>query len=357
MTEIEQRRQAVAARLPALKIDALLVSSPANVRYLSDYSGSNGLVLVTPKETHFFTDPRYAIASQSIPGKVHIVKGPLISGVAAVIKRKRLKKIGFEAAWMRYEEYAKLKDALPLGSALVPVGRAIEEQRMIKSSAEIEKIRKSVIVNSEAYVRTMKRTKAGMTERQIAANLDFEMRRLGAEGNAFETIVAAAERSALPHAHPSERVLAENELLLIDMGASVGGYSSDMTRVACAGKPSGRTRDLYRAVLEAQLAAVDSVRAGIEAGRVDFVARKVLARHKMDRAFVHSTGHGLGLEIHENPRVAKKEKTPLQAGMVITIEPGAYIEGFAGVRIEDTVLVTNSGCEVLTPTPKELLTI
>ncbi len=357
MSEIEQRRQAIAARLPGLKVDALLVSSSANVRYLTDYSGSNGLVLILRDETHFFTDPRYAIASQKIPGKVHIVKGPLIAGVSGVLKRKRIKKIGFEAAWLRYEEYAKLKDELPLSSALHPAGRIVEEQRMVKSLPEILKIRRSVAVNSEAYFRIMKRVRAGIQEQEIAAALDYEMRRLGAESTAFETIVAAGDRSALPHAHPSARKLEENELLLIDMGASVDGYSSDMTRMAHAGPVSKRARDLYKAVLEAQLAAVDTVRAGIPANKVDRAARSVLKKHKLDRAFVHSTGHGLGLEIHEAPRVAKTEKTELQAGMVITIEPGAYIEGFAGVRIEDTVLVTQHGCEVLTPTPKELLTI
>jgi Xaa-Pro aminopeptidase len=358
LTEIEQRRQAIAARLPRLKVDALLVSSPANVRYLSDYTGSNGFILITRDQAHFFTDPRYAIeASQGITCKVHVTKGPLIAGVSALLKRKRLKKIGFESAWLRYEDYAKLKDALPLAVGLHPVGRIVEEQRMVKSAGEIQKIRRSVAANSEAYSRTLKRIRTGVREHEIAAELDYQMRRLGAEKPAFETIVAIGERSALPHAHPSERRLAENELLLIDMGASVDGYSSDMTRVAYTGVPSRRVHELYTAVLQAQLAAIDAVRAGVAASKVDGAARDVLKRHKLDRAFVHSTGHGLGLEIHEPPRIGKNEKTKLQAGMVITIEPGAYIEGLAGVRIEDTVLVTATGCEVLTPTSKELVTI
>jgi Xaa-Pro aminopeptidase len=358
LSEIEQRRQALAARLPELKVDALLVSSAANVRYLSDYAGSNGLILITRPEALFFTDPRYAIeASQKITCKVQVVKGPLLAAVAAVLKRKRLKKIGFESAWLRYEDYIKLKEALPLAAGLHPVGRIVETQRMVKSPAEVARIRKSVAVNSEAYARTVKRAKVGLTEREIAAELDFQMQMLGAEKPAFETIVAAGDRSALPHAHPSARRLANNELLLIDMGASVEGYASDMTRVVHAGVPSKRVRDLYKAVLEAQLAAIDAVRAGVATNRVDAAARAVLKRHKLDRAFVHSTGHGLGLEIHEPPRVAKTDKTKLQAGMAITIEPGAYIEGFGGVRIEDTVLVTAHGCEVLTPTPKDLLNI
>jgi Xaa-Pro aminopeptidase len=358
LTEIEQRRQAVSARLAELKIDALLVSSAANVRYLTDFAGSNGLILITARGADFFTDPRYAIeAAQHISCKVHVIKGPMITGIAKVLQRMRIKRIGFESAWLRYEEYARLKDSLALGASLIPVGRIVEQQRMVKSADEIAKIRRSVNVNSEAFSRAVKKIKPGRRESDIAADIDFEMRRLGAEKPAFDTIVAAGDHAALPHAHPSARKLGENELLLIDMGASVEGYASDMTRVVHTGTPAKRTRELYKAVLEAQLASLDAVRAGVTGGKVDRAARNVLKKHNLDRLFVHSTGHGLGLEIHEPPRIAKTEKLILKAGMVITIEPGAYIEGFTGVRIEDTVLVTETGCEVLTPTPKELLKI
>lgn len=354
MTELEQRRSAVAARLAGLKIDALLVSSPANVRYLSGYSGSNGLLVITPAESHFFTDPRYQLeASQKITCKVHVAKGPLIVAASALLKRKKLKKIGFESAWVQYEAYARLKGALPLGFGLHPVGRLIDEQRMVKSAAEIERIRISVRVNSEAYSRTIRNIRPGLRERDIAAELEFQMRRLGADKAAFDTIVAAGPHSALPHAQPGAHRLTESELLLIDMGSSLEGYCSDMTRVSYAGVAPKRVRDLYRAVVEANLAGIDAVRPGIAAGKVDAAARNVLKAHKLDRAFVHATGHGLGLEIHEMPRIGKTEKTQLQAGMAITIEPGAYLEGLGGVRIEDTVLVTATGCEVLTPTSKE----
>jgi Xaa-Pro aminopeptidase len=183
------------------------------------------------------------------------------------------------------------------------------------------------------------------------------MRRLGAEKPSFETIVASGERSALPHAHPTGAVLKSGQLLLIDMGAFQDGYASDMTRMLFLGTPGARVRRLYRAVLEAQLAAIDAVRPGVTSAHVDRQARKVLKAYKLDRAFVHSTGHGLGLEIHELPRIGKKDKTPLAAGMAITIEPGVYLEGFGGIRIEDTVVVTPTGCEVLTPTSKELRAI
>ena len=314
-------------------------------------------MLLTEAESHFFTDPRYSIASKTITCKVHVAKGLLTAAVTAVLKRKKLKRIGFESAWMRYEDYAKVKEELPLGVSFKPVSRLVEELRMVKSKAEIELIRSSVQANSEAYARTMKRIRPGAREQDIAAELEYQMRILGAEKPAFETIVASGARSALPHAQPTARRLEESELLLIDMGASLNGYSSDMTRVAYSGVPPRRIREVYKAVLEAQLAAVNAVHAGTTASKVDGTARGVLKQHELEREFVHSTGHGLGLEIHERPRIGRKDKTRLRAGMVITIEPGVYIDGLGGVRIEDTVLVTENGCEVLTPTSKEFLNL
>jgi len=187
----------------------------------------------------------------------------------------------------------------------------------------------------------------------LAAEIDYRMRKLGAEKPAFETIVAAGARSALPHAQPSDKIIGPNELLLIDMGATLAGYASDMTRSVFLGRAGSRIKRIYEAVLEAQLAALDAVRPGVTAGHVDRQARQALKRRRLDNAFVHSTGHGLGLEIHEPPRLGKNDKTRLQEGMAITIEPGAYLEGFGGVRIEDTAVVTKNGCEILTPTSKE----
>jgi Xaa-Pro aminopeptidase len=356
LTEIDQRRRALSARLPELKIDALLVSAPANIRYLTGFAGSNAILLMTQAEAHFFTDPRYALeATRQMTCTVHVEKKALLMAAVAIIKRKHLKKIGFESSSLRYDDYIKVKQDLPLGAAMYPIGRIIEEQRMVKSASELDLIRRSVATNSEAYSKTIRRIHAGAREMDIAAELDYQMRALGAEKAAFETIVAAGPRTALPHAHPTTHRLGENELLLIDMGATQEGYASDMTRVAHTGTPSKRILRLYKAVLEAQLAALRSIKAGVTTGQVDAAARNVLKRHELDRAFVHSTGHGLGLEIHEPPRIARKDKTKLQAGMAITIEPGAYIDGLGGIRIEDTVLVTEHGCEVLTPTPKDFI--
>lgn len=340
-----------------LKIDALLVSALPNIRYLTGFTGSNGLLLLTPDSQTLFTDARYTIqASQECQCKVKIVpKGPLDLAAVDAIKRKRLKSIGFEAARTIFESYQRLKEALPLAASLKPVGTVIEKLRMIKSAAEIERIRRAVRTNSEAFEATVRSIRPGIPEMAIAAELDFKMRRLGADKAAFETIVATGTRTALPHAQPSQQKTAVNELLLIDVGACQNGYMSDMTRMLFLGKPSQQVRRIYNSVLKAQLAAIDAVRAGTTAGQVDRKARQVMESEGLGNEFVHSTGHGLGLEIHEAPRVGRKDATRLEAGMVITIEPGAYIRDFGGVRIEDTVLVTENGCEVLTPTSKELM--
>ncbi len=356
MTEFPQRQGAVAEALAGRKVEALLVSSPASVRYLTGYAGSNGLVLIAEGAAHFFTDPRYATETKGlIDAQVHVCKGPLIDHAAKVLKRERLKRVGFEPGHMNVEQHERLRRALPPGYTLTAVSGVVEALRAVKSPGEIARIRRSVQVNAEAYMRTLRRVRLGARERDVAAELDYQMSVLGAEKSAFDTIVAVGERTALPHARPTDRRLGEDELMLVDMGATLDGYTSDMTRMSFTGSPRKPIKDLYKAVLEAQLAGIDAVRAGIPASRVDAAAREVLKRHELDKAFVHSTGHGLGLEIHEGPRIARKERTRLQAGMVITIEPGAYVAGLGGVRIEDAVLVTERGCEVLTPTSKEFI--
>jgi Xaa-Pro aminopeptidase len=258
---------------------------------------------------------------------------------------------------MTCDWFESLKARLPLKASLEPAAGWIEELRMIKSESEMELIRRSVATNSRAFDETLGKVRAGIKEQDLAAELEYRMRRLGAEKPAFETIVAAGARSALPHAQPTEARLEPGGLVVVDMGALQNGYSSDMTRMLFVGSPSAKVKRTYRAVLEAQLAAIDAVRAGVSTVHVDRQARKVLKAAGLERAFVHSTGHGLGLEIHEPPRIGKRDKSRLETGMAITIEPGVYLEGFGGIRIEDTVLVTPTGCEILTPTSKELRTV
>ncbi len=314
------------------------------------------VVVPADGEAVLLTDPRYEIqAAQEVSCRVVVVKGPLPKAVMRLARRRRLHRLGFEAGRLTFSDYEALQDGLWLGATLEPAAGMVEALRMVKSDAEIQAIRHSMRIASEAYQRAMRRVRVGMLESDLAAELDYQMRRLGAEKPAFETIVVAGERTALPHARPGPHPLAAGGLLLVDAGAVRSGYASDMTRMAFLGTPGRKVRRLYQAVLEAQEAALCAVRPGISAGAVDRAAREVLQRHGLEQAFVHATGHGLGLEIHESPRLGKREKTRLAAGMVVTIEPGVYMKGFGGIRIEDTVVVTSNGCEVLTPAPKELL--
>jgi Xaa-Pro aminopeptidase len=356
--EFEPRRDAVAAGLPGRKLDAMLVSFGANLRYLSGFTGSNGALLVLPERSILFTDPRYTIqAGQESTCQVRIAKGPLLMDVVAAIRRLGVKRIGYEPAHMTCDFFEALRSRLPVRASLEKAGGWIEELRMLKSDEEVARIRRSVDTNSRAFEQVTARVRSGMKEQDLAAELEYRMRRLGAEKPSFETIVAGGERSALPHAQPTAARLEPGGLVVVDMGAIQDGYCSDMTRMLFIGTPDAKVKRTYRAVLEAQLAAIDAVKAGARTTRVDAAARNVLKGYGLDRAFVHSTGHGLGLEIHEGPRIGHKDKSKLQAGMAITIEPGVYLEGFGGIRIEDTVIVTDRGCEVLTPTSKDLRVI
>jgi len=350
---------ALTNRFADLKIDAFLVSAPPNIRYLSGFTGSNALLLVTPVGSTLFTDPRYTIqaAGETSGCAVKTARGPLLAEAAQLIARRRLKRIGFERGRLLFDSWQRLKDALPLGASLRPVGPVVEELRMVKSPDEIARIRASVLANSLAFEAALPRIRPGVRESEIAAELEYQMRRHGAEKPSFDTIVASGPRSALVHAQPTCEPAGSNQLLLIDMGATRDGYVSDMTRTLFLGRPGRKVRNMYDSVLMAQLAGIAAVREGVTAEQVDRATRRVLRADGLDKAFIHSTGHGLGLEIHEPPRLGKKDKTRLRAGMAITIEPGVYVEGFGGIRIEDTVVVTAGGCEVLTPTTKEFIVL
>lgn len=341
------------AAMAATGAEAAVITSLPNVRYFCGFTGSNGALLVSGHAVTLFTDPRYTIqAGLEAAAKVVVAKGPLETAV--VKKLGAFRRIAFENGRISFRSMAALQKAKGDWLAL---DDTCEKLRMVKSEGEQAAIRASVDLNSAALAAAMQHFQVGMTETDLAAEIEYRMRRLGAEKAAFETIVAFGERSALPHAHPGAAKITGRGLLLIDMGAFLNGYASDMTRMAHLGTVPAQTRKLFKAVQEAQLAAIDRVRAGVTTASVDAAARKVLETHGYGEAFVHSTGHGLGLEIHELPRIGKKDKTRLEAGMAITIEPGAYLEGFGGVRIEDTVLVTATGCEILTPTSKNLMVL
>ncbi|MGI8958385.1 MAG: M24 family metallopeptidase [Bryobacteraceae bacterium] len=355
--EFSLRRDRLLPLLQEARADAIVITALPNIRYLSGFTGSNAALLMTGDRTLLFTDPRYQIqASAESDCEVKIAKGPLTKELLKWTRRLRVKSLAFEQNRISFEDFEHLKHGAK-GIRLKALSGIVEKLRLIKSGAEIAAIKRSVQLSSAALEQALRHFRSSMTERDLAAEIGYRMRRLGADREAFETIVASGERSALPHAHPSNHPIQPNRLLLIDMGATAAGYASDMTRTHAVGKPTVEARRMYRAVLESQLAAIDAVKPGVSCSSIDLAARSVLRTHHLDNLFIHSTGHGLGLEIHEAPRLGRKERAKLKAGMAVTIEPGVYAEGLMGVRIEDTVVVTSTGCEVLTPTEKELVVL
>ncbi|MGA8597364.1 MAG: Xaa-Pro peptidase family protein [Bryobacteraceae bacterium] len=353
-TQYLQRRERLISAFRQNRIEAFLITALPNVRYLSGFTGSNGALLLTDSRAILFTDPRYQTqAPIESDCEVRIAKGPLLLETSKSLKKLAPRRLGIERGRISFQDYDFLKSEVT-GSRLVPITGVIERLRMVKSPAEIATIKTAVELNSAALRQALHSFRSRMTEIDLAAEIEYRMRRLGADGPSFDTIVASGPRSALPHAHPASTPIEGNQLLLIDMGATVAGYTSDMTRTMGVGRLVPKAKRIYKAVLESQLAAIDAVKPGVRSSSIDGTARNVLKKHGFDRFFVHSTGHGLGLEIHEIPRIGRKDPTVLDIGMVITIEPGVYVEEFGGVRIEDTVVVTEKGCQILTPTPKNL---
>jgi Xaa-Pro aminopeptidase len=286
-------------------------------------------------------------------------KTPLLSAaewIARAAKRRR-RLVGIEGESMTVAGERRLAALLGKSVRLRQAPNLIERMRMIKDADELARIRKAVLLAAGLFETVRKTVRPGVQETEVAAQIEFEARRAGADGMSFETIIAGGRRSALPHGRASHQELPAKGFVVCDFGVILAGYCSDMTRTVYVGRVNREVRDFYEAVREAQLAGISAVRPGVTVGEVDRAARNVLKRAGLGRYFTHSTGHGVGLEIHEPPRVAAGQPEVLQPGMVITIEPGAYIPDQWGVRIEDMVVVTGRGCEVLTPTTKELIAV
>ena len=350
-------------QLAPAKVDALLVSHLPNIRYLCGFTGSAGFLLATESGAVFFTDSRYARqAHEQVQGaKVVIARNSVIEAVGAWVgaRRKRSKSwaLGIEADHLTVAERKRLLDLMPSGVRLKSAPPLIERARMIKDADELALIRAAVQFGAKLFDRALEVLKPGTTETEVAAEMEYAARRAGAEAMSFPTIIAAGARSAMPHGRASEQAIRPGGFVVCDFGVILAGYCSDQTRSVWVGARSDEARGAYEAVLEAQQAAIAAVRPGVKSGEVDAAARKVLSKNGLGRFFTHSTGHGVGLEIHEAPRIARGQTEVLKPGMVITIEPGVYFPGKWGIRIEDMVAVTENGCEVLTPTSKDFVVV
>lgn len=349
--------------LAGSRFDALLLGHLPNIRYLCGFTGSAGLLLVEDAGSVFFTDVRYDTQAHEEVKAAKVViarKSPLEALADFLGKRRRRTKgwtVGIESEHFTVAEKSRLNKLRPSGVTLKDAPAIVERARMVKDEDEIRQIRAAAEFGAKLFDRTLEVMRPGIKEIEVAAEMELAARRGGAEEMSFPTIVASGARSALPHGRASEKPITPGAFVVCDFGVILSGYCSDQTRTVWVGSISKDARPAYEAVLEAQESAIQAVRPGITVGEVDSAARKVLQRAGLGPYFTHSTGHGVGLEIHEIPRVAQGQPEVLQSGMVITIEPGVYFPGKWGVRIEDMVVVTEGGCEVLTPTSKEFLAV
>ena len=354
-SDTQRRQTRLLAVLESRGVEGLIVSHLPNIFYLTGFSGTAGLALFTSREKVLWVDGRYRLqARQQVrSARVVVVQRSPWLALARFLNRGPRRRIGVESQRLRYGEFLLLRKELRKRVELVPLAGAVEELRERKDPSEIDRVREACRLSVNVLTQVREILRPGVQEREVAAEIDYRLRREGADGVAFATIVASGPRSALPHGVPSERRIGKNELVLIDLGAILNHYCGDMTRTLFLGKADSQTSHVYERVREAQQNALDSLHAGVPAKQVDQAARSSLRREGLDRAFAHSTGHGVGLEIHEAPRLARGVESRLPANSVVTVEPGVYWPDWGGIRIEDTVLVGEDGPEILTPADKD----
>jgi len=342
-------------KLTALDLDALLVTDLLNVRYLSGFVGTFAVLLVTHDNVFLITDSRYTQqAAEQCPHCVICqIERSWIPYVQSLASELSIGRLGFEDHSLCYKDWNELNSVLHVGE-LVPAEQLIEDLRMIKDTNEISAIRKAAQIADAAYAHITSFVKPGLHERDIVIELDYFIRKAGAEKEAFDSIVISGPRSALPHGKPSDRVICEGDLLLMDFGARCEGYHSDITRTVVLGTPNNEQSKVYEIVLEAQSRAISKLRPGVSGREIDAIARDFIAEKGLAQYFGHGLGHAIGLAVHDGKALSQYSELTLQPGMVVTVEPGIYIPNWGGVRVEDDVLITDAGCEILTLSPKTL---
>lgn len=343
--------------------EAILVTRLPNIRYLTGFTGSAAMLLIAQDSALFVTDGRYSEQSReqlgSVEADIEIAIGVSTDeqrkAFQEVIARVGIRRLLLEAGGVTWQQARDFTESWFPEIEVLPGGPIIEDLRMIKEPSEVERIRSACSIADDALASLLPSLGSGITERSFALALEVAMRERGADGNSFDPIVASGPNGAKPHARPSNRVIECAELVVIDFGCIVDGYCSDMTRTVSVGEPSPEARHMWEVVYESQVAGRDCVKAGVSAREVDRVCRDIIVAAGWGEAFAHGTGHGVGIEIHEDPRVSQASSATLVAGHVVTVEPGVYIPGIGGVRLEDTVFVTEGGCEPLTAFPKQLV--
>jgi len=348
-------------KLDELKLEAFLITDGINMRYVSGFSGSAGMLLITQKEAVLFTDSRYLERADAEIEDVIVYRNKseekeklkILDYLSLELERLGIKKLGFESDSVYYYFYQSLLDKFP-SIEWVPVKRVVESIREIKSQDELDCIKEAAGIAEKAYLRTMEYLVPGVRECDIRAHLNYFIQTLGGFGESFEIIVASGPNGAIPHARTSERIIREGELIVIDFGATYKGYCSDCTRTVLLGEANKKQKFLYELVLKAQKAALGKIAPGVSCSEIDNAAREIFKAEGYAEEFTHSTGHAVGLLVHEKPGLSFISEYKLEAGMVITVEPGLYFSGWGGIRIEDMVVITVHGFELITHLPCEL---
>lgn len=351
-----KRIKAVRKMLEDHNIDGFLVTKEQNWRYLSGFTGSNALLFINSTDNYLITDFRYLEQAADQAKGFNIIRPQTVIEDALVEQLSKLdvKRVGFEDDSLTYHTFKSYQSKLS-GIELVPLHQQVEKIRWIKDPTEIEDIKKAAEIADEAFGHILDYIKPGVRESEIALELEYFMRRQGAEKPAFDTIIASGPRAALPHGVASDKEISTGDFIVMDYGAVFGGYHSDMTRTVVVGRPDPKQAEIYHIVLDAQGKALQSIKPGVKCSTVDFAARSLITTAGFGANFGHGLGHSVGLEIHEKPVLAPKDETILEPGMVLTVEPGVYLPGRFGVRIEDLVLVSTKGCEILSKSPKQLI--
>ncbi|SER47302.1 M24 family metallopeptidase [Salisediminibacterium halotolerans] len=342
-------------QLAEQEMDGLLITNPYNRRYLTGFTGTAGAAVVSSEKAFLITDFRYVEQAEKETGDFTVIEhsGPIHDTVAKVISEAGLEKIGFESTDLTYSQYTTYQKAL--SAEMIPAEGLVEAMRAVKSKEEISLIQEAVDIADEAFDHILSYIKPGVKEIDVANELEFFMRKKGAVSSSFDIIVASGYRSALPHGVASDKRIEEGELVTLDFGAYYKGYCSDMTRTVAVGEVNNELKDIYATVLEAQKRAVAQIRAGMTGKEADQIARGYITERGFGSYFGHGTGHGMGMEVHESPRLSKMSETVLKPGMVVTVEPGIYIAGKGGTRIEDDIVITENGNDVMTKSSKELI--
>lgn len=337
-------------------LGAILVTSPFNRRYLSGFTGSAGYLVITEDKAQLITDFRYVEQGAEQASEFEVVRhgASILDEVSNQLRKSKVNKVGFEKQFVSYSLYEDLRKSSE-DIEWIGIAGFIEEIRMVKTAEEIATIKQACRIADHTFAHIIKYIKPGITERDISMELEFHMRKQGATSSSFDIIVASGERSALPHGVASDKVIQNGELITLDFGAYYKGYVSDITRTIAVGEPPEKLREIYQIVLDAQMAGVTKIKPGLTGKQADALTRDVISEAGYGEYFGHSTGHGIGLEVHEGPGLSSKSDLVLKPGMVVTVEPGIYISKLGGVRIEDDVLITEDGCEILTQSPKNLI--